>query len=529
MPELEDDRQDAPEAGQYLRVIRERAWIIILAVVVVVGAAVAMSYLATPQYRASAKLLYQTNTLDRALFGSQVFANTDQVRDVETGAELVKIQQVAEAVKEQLGSARSPGALLGMVNVTPSTTTNVLEIDAVSGYPQEAADVANAFAQQFIAFRQNTDRATVASARELVKEQLDSLSPEDAASDYGLMLKEKFESLRILESMQNGGFTLVQGAVPPGRPFSPQFVRNGILALFVGLVLGLGLAFLLNYLDKRVKDVKGLERCFGVPVLASVPAVPGGWNGHDKKPPESVGFVYHPSLLESYRTLRSSLQYFEAGKNITSILVTSGLPREGKTVTAINLALSLALAGNRVIILEADLRRPMVPRYLRVKNDVGLSTVLTGGATPKEALQLVRLEEFVPPEVREHVSEVDGVPLETTLFCLASGPLPPNPAELLSSGRMEKLLRDLSSATKVDYVVIDTPPVLSVADALVVAPQVDAVIVAARVNWTTREDAQEVSDRLRRSGARVIGVVAGGVKTSGGYHRKRGYGYSYSS
>jgi len=141
MPELEDDRQDAPEAGQYLRVIRERAWIIILAVVVVVGAAVAMSYLATPQYRASAKLLYQTNTLDRALFGSQVFANTDQVRDVETGAELVKIQQVAEAVKEQLGSARSPGALLGMVNVTPSTTTNVLEIDAVSEYPQEAADV----------------------------------------------------------------------------------------------------------------------------------------------------------------------------------------------------------------------------------------------------------------------------------------------------------------------------------------------------------------------------------------------------
>jgi receptor protein-tyrosine kinase len=363
----------------------------------------------------------------------------------------------------------------------------------------------------------------------LVKEQLDSLSPEDAESSYGLMLKEKYESLRILESMQNGGFTLVQGAVPPSRAFSPQLVRNGILALFVGLVLGLGLAFLVDYLDKRIKDVKGLERWFGAPVLASVPAVPGGWNGNNdgKKTPESVGFVHHPSLLESYRTLRSSLPYFETGKSITSILVTSGLPREGKTVTAINLALSLALAGNRVIILEADLRRPMVPRYLRVKNAVGLSTVLAGEATPKDALQLVRLEEFVPPEVREHVSEVDGVPLERTLFCLASGPLPPNPAELLSSGRMEKLLRDLNSATMVDYVVIDTPPVLSVADALVVAPQVDAVVVAARVNWTTREDAQEVSDRLGRSGARVIGVVAGGVKASSGYYRKRGYGYSY--
>jgi Mrp family chromosome partitioning ATPase len=164
---------------------------------------------------------------------------------------------------------------------------------------------------------------------------------------------------------------------------------------------------------------------------------------------------------------------------------------------------------------------------LHVRNQVGLSTVLSGRAPAKDALQPVRLDVLVPTEVRDHVREVDGVPLERALYCLASGPLPPNPAELLSSGRMEKLLRELSSATKVDYVVIDTPPVLSVADALVVAPQVDAVIVTARINWTTREDAEEVGDRLRRCGARVIGAVAGGVKAGRGYYRKRGYGYSY--
>ena len=130
MPEPDEQTQQSagPELRDYLRVLRERAWIIILAVLVVVGATLAFSYRATPQYRASATLVYQTNTLDRALFGAQVFADTNQPRDVETGAELVKITPVAEAVKEQLGSARSPGALLSMVNVEPSTSTNVLRI-----------------------------------------------------------------------------------------------------------------------------------------------------------------------------------------------------------------------------------------------------------------------------------------------------------------------------------------------------------------------------------------------------------------
>jgi len=529
MYEPEDHQQEPAELRDYFRVLRERAWVIVLSVVIVVGAALALSFTATPNYRASSKLVYQTNNLDQTLFGAQVFPDSNQLRNVQTGADLVKLDQVAEAVKRQLGSARSTGELLGMVSVTPSTTTNVIQIDAVSVYPQEAADVANAFAQQFVIFRQNTDRATVAAARQLVKDQLDSLSPTDADSSYGLMLKDKYESLRILESMQNGGFALVQSAAPPSSPFSPRPVRNGILALVVGLVVGFGLAFLLDHVDKRIKDVKTLEGSFGVPVLATVPAIGGRWKGrtNGKRSPSPVGFVSHPSLLEPFRALRSSLQYFDVNKSITSILVTSGLPREGKTVTAVNLALSLALAGNRVVIVEADLRRPMVPDYLGVKNEVGLSTVLAGGTVLRDALQLVHLEAFVPGEISERVSEVNGVPLERNLYCLASGPLPPNPAELLSSSRMEKLLKELSLNSRVDYVVIDTAPVLSVADALVIAPQADAVLIATRIGWTTREEAQAVGDQLRRSGARVIGVVASGMKAKRGYYRRRGYTRSY--
>lgn len=530
MRELEDEKQKTADLADHLRVIRERAWIIVLVVVVVVGSALAVSYTSTSQYRASAKLLYKTNSLDRTLFGAQVFADTNDPREVETGADLVKLPQVAEGVKTKLNSSRSTGQLLAMIRVKPSSTTNVIQIDAVSTSPQEAADVANAFAEQFVTIRQNTDRATVAAARDLVKKKLDGLSLADASTEYGLMLKDKYESLEILESMQNGGFTIVQSAVPPSARFSPQPTRDAILALAAGLVLGLLLAFLLDYLDRRLKDVKALESAFGLPVLTAVPAVPGRWRTSSgaERSASPVGFVSNPSLLEPFRTLRSSLQYFNIEKSIKTILITSGLPREGKTVTTVNLALSLALAGNRVIILEADIRRPMVPQYLGLKNEVGLSTVLAAGLTYAEALQVVDLGAFVPEAVRGKASEAKGIPLEGTLYCLASGPLPPNPAELLSSSRMEKLLQAFSATGGINYVVIDTPPILSVADALVIAPMVDAVVIATRVNWTTREEAQEVSNQLRRSGARVIGVVATGVKARSSSYGRRGYrSYGY--
>lgn len=531
MTEAESETQQGAglQLRDYVQVLHDRAWIIILAVVLLVGVALLYSYRATPLYQASAKMVFQTNSLDRTLFGSQVFANTNEPRDVETGAELVKIAQVAEAAKEQLKSPLSPQALTEMVSVTPSTASNLITIDAVSSSAQEAADVANAFATQFILFRKNTDQAIVAAARELVKAQMDSLSPQDASSSYAVMLREKYASLQILESMQTGGFYLVQSATPPELPFSPQPVRNGLLGLFAGLILGLSVAFLLNYFDNRIKDVKGLERCYGLPVLASVPTVGSNWkpskNGDRSA---AVGFASSPPLLESFRALRSSLQYFDnEDRPARSILITSALPREGKTMTSVNLAISLALSGKRVILVEADLRRPMVPSYLGLENKIGLSTILAGRSELTEALQLVKLRSFTP-EIADYESpgERNEGALQRDLYCLSSGPQPPNPAELLGSDRMRQLILQLRPI--MDYVVVDSPPILVVADALVLASLVDAVIVTARINSTTRDEADQASDLLRRSGGRVIGVVAEGVKAKGSYYGARGYGYGSS-
>jgi len=491
MPELEPQTPQGtnPQLRDYLRVLLERAWIVVLAIAVSLGATLFFSYRATPLYQASAKVVFQTNSLDRTLFGSQVFANTNEPRDVETGAALVKITEVAEAVKAELNSPRTLPALLETVNVTPSTTSNVITIDAVSANSQEAADVANSFATQFILFRKETDQAVVAAARELVKAQMDSLSGTDATSDYGVMLKEKYASLQILESMQTGGFHLVQGATPPEAPVSPNMVLNALLALFAGLVLGLAGAFLLNYFDNRIKDVKALERYYGLPVLASIPAIGGKWIPREKggRSSAAVGFATSPPLLESFRALRSSLQFFDNDSQRTNtILITSALPREGKTMTAVNLAISLALSGKRVVLVEADLRRPMVPSYLGLENKTGLSTMLAGKTELTDALQLVKLKAFTPANDAPGQGEADDTSLQRDLYCLSSGPYPPNPAELLGSDRMRQLILQLNPI--MDYVVIDSPPVLVVADALVLAPLVDAVIVTARINSTTRDE-----------------------------------------
>jgi succinoglycan biosynthesis transport protein ExoP len=528
MSDSENRQPEKPQSPDYLRVIRERAWIIILTMVVVVGVTMFLSYRAIPEYQASSSLFFQPNTLDRALFGAQVFPDSNQPRDVETAAKLVKVDQVAQAVKKQLGTPLSTGQLLGMIGVTTSSADNLVQIGATSTDPKLAADVANAFAQQFVLFRQNADRETVAAARQLVKQQLDGLSPTEAAGSYGLMLKDKYESLQILEAMQTGGFKVVQNAAPASSPFSPRPTRSGILALGVGLVVGLGLALLVEYGDKRIRDVNTLERYAGMPVLATVPDVGGRWRWLPGRgdSDRAVGLASDPILLESFRILRSSLKYFgmdEGGRGIKTILVTSGTSGEGKTVTAINLALSLTIAGSRVVLIDADLRHPKLAEHLGLHGDAGLSTVLTEDMRFIDALQPVNVPAFVPEEIRERLAAPQGAAAASALFCLASGPLQPNPSEVLGPDRVEALLADLAADTMIDYVVIDSAPVLSVADALAIAPKVDAVLIAARLNRVTRDEVQRVNEQLSRSGARVIGMVVGGARLKPSTYQKRGY------
>src|SRR5665811_618497 len=239
--DLSADQLETVELGDYLRVIRERKWIIILAVAVVVVAALAVSLLTTPKYRASSQLLYKVSNLDVTLFGSPAFQVRDQSRELQTGAGMVRLNVVAQAVADELGSTRTVEQLLAMVEVRPDAQTNFINVTATSIYSDEAADIANTFARKFVEFRRDADRTAVAEARDLVRNEIDSLTPTEAASPYGTQLRDKLQDLEILVSMQTGGYEIVQEATVPTSPFTPQPIRNGVLALAVGLVLGLSL------------------------------------------------------------------------------------------------------------------------------------------------------------------------------------------------------------------------------------------------------------------------------------------------
>ena len=523
-----DPTAETVSLDTYLRVLRERKWLILTIVLLAVGLTVGASLRMTPQYRATAQVLRDTTALDNTLFGTSVFQLQDPQLELQSGANLVKLDAVAQMVKDDLKSPRSLPSLRAMVTVSTVTAYDLIRISAESPDPAEAAAVANSFARQFINYRRQSDQSTLAAARQEVQGQLDRLSPADLASPSGATLIQKREELGILESMQTGGFTLVQAATAPSSPVSPRPVFNAAFALLASLGAALFLAFALNGFDKRLKTPEALEAEFGMPVLASTPRLGRRWiKRGSRRSQAAVAFTDpSPQFKESFRSLRSNLKYFEFDRKIRTIVLTSGLPEEGKTITTANLAWSLALSGARVLVIEADLRRPMLHHYLGLKDVVGLSTVLAGDHPLEGALQAVptsltswrdRNKDQAPAHSSPPTAHV-----ERSFYCLSSGPIPPNPAELVGSQQMAKLVAHAASIA--DYVLIDTPPVLVVADAVSLFPLVDAVIVCCRVNSTKVDEAREVRKLLERTGAHALGLVAGGVKTSR-RHSRSDYGY----
>ncbi|MCK4300617.1 MAG: polysaccharide biosynthesis tyrosine autokinase, partial [Planctomycetes bacterium] len=263
------------------------------------------------------------------------------------------------------------------------------------------------------------------------------------------VLVERMREVDVTADYARTNVEVVEVADIPKAPIKPKKARTVMLSLFLGLFLGVGLAFFFEYLDDTVKTPEDLEDRVGIPVLGFVPAM-------DTKGVQMDGFSYRgtismveptASVTEAYRNIRTSLFFSAPAEETKALVVTSGGPSDGKTTTATNLALVIAQSGKRVLLLDADFRRPMVHKVFGLESKVGLSTVLVGEATLEEAVQK---------------AEHDGETIEN-LDILAAGPKPPNPAELLDSQSMRKLLEEVRQ--KYDRVIMDSPPVLFVADA----------------------------------------------------------------
>lgn len=300
--------------------------------------------------------------------------------------------------------------------------------------------------------------------------------------------------------IQNNVF-LVDSAVAPADPFKPNASNNMLMALFVGIALAGALAFGLDYLDDTIKTPEDITRKLRIPFLGLVPSV------RSDKQPVLSGPVPH-DFGEAYRALRTSLVFTSGGESTRIITCTSAQPLEGKTTTACNLAMVLAFGGSRVLLIDADMRRPGVHKALKINNTVGLSHLLVGQARVREAIQ--------------RTSDPN--------FCvMTAGRTPPNPSELLSSERMKQLIANLKQGP-FDWVVIDTPPVLAVTDAVILTPLVDGVTFVLGAEMTRRRLAERAVQMLMVSRPKVVGAVLNRVNFDRNkYYYSRYYGYQYKS
>ena len=306
---------------------------------------------------------------------------------------------------------------------------------------------------------------------------------------YRYLLTEH-ESARLTEATIGPYINLLDPASPAFR-VGTTLRQKIVLGVLVGLLLGLGGAFFLEYLDQTIKNAGDVERVTGVPVLGLIPhdpALAGSGNGKRAPIPLVTQMGTDPPAAEAFRALRTNVTFVGAEKPIQFVAVTSPGPGEGKSTTAVNLAVALAQGGQRTLLIDGDLRRPFIHRVFALVQEPGLTNVLVGTAKAREAVR---------PEV------VPG------LDVLPGGPVPPNPSELLGSAAMHALINDLRR--EYHYIIIDTPPTLPVTDASVVASNADAVILVLRSGDTEETAAQRALDQLHRVHARIAGAVLNGV------------------
>ncbi len=328
-------------------------------------------------------------------------------------------------------------------------------------------------------------------------------------------LLQRLKDATVTAGLRATNIHIIDEAAVPSRPVRPNKLRNIQFALVAGLALGVALAFSKEALDNSIKNAQEMEKLTGLPTLAIVPmghssamqragVLTGAAHNGSGRPIVELSVLKKPgaAISEAFRALRTSVLLSSAERPPQVLLITSSQPSEGKTSTSLNLAATLAQKGSRVLLVDADLRRPGLARALDLPNVQGLSGILTGSCEFEEAM----------------LQNVEGLP---SLFLLASGPRPPNPAELLCSMKMEQLLARLRQ--KFDHVVIDSPPVLPVTDATIISTLVDGVIMVVESDATSRAALNRACRVMEHSGGRVLGTVFNKVDV----RRDGYYGYRY--
>ncbi|MGW0161202.1 polysaccharide biosynthesis tyrosine autokinase [Mycobacterium sp. NPDC003323] len=439
----------------YIKILRNRWVTVCVSILVAVLGAVMITLLTTPLYQASTRLFVST-TAGSSLAETYQGNRFSQERVV-SYAELLTGQTLAQRTIDKLGLDMTAADLQENVTANAKLDTVLITVQVLDQSPVAARDIANTLSDEFVAL-----------VRELE-------TPEDG-------------------SIPDSRVVVEQRASIPESPVVPNTLRNLAVGLALGLLAGVGLAILRDTLDNTVKDRETVEEITGTGLVGGIPL------DKERRKQAAIAFDNDNSpIAEAFRKLRTNLQFLAVDNPPRVIVLTSSVPSEGKSTTAINIALALAEAEHSVVLVDGDLRRPTLHKYLNLVGTVGFSTVLSGGASLSEALQKTRFP---------------------GLSVLTSGAIPPNPSELLGSQTAQKMLAEL--AGQFDYVIVDSTPLLAVTDAAILAAGSDGVLIMARYGQTKRDQFSHAVGNLEDVGARLLGAVFTMMPT------KNGSAYSYN-
>jgi Mrp family chromosome partitioning ATPase/capsular polysaccharide biosynthesis protein len=482
---------------RFIETVRAKLGLVLAIVAMTMLVAVIYLLLANKVYEAEAKLLIQpVPATDTSLSGlGLIRESADPTLDVETAAQLVTTPQVAEAAAAELDDGRSAETLLSKVRADPVGQSNIVAVLAEGSTPESASNSANAFAKGVVDVRTDDLHDRIDAILPGLKKQLESMTAGSPAADS---LAQQVIQLESLRAGDDPTFRFETPATPPDGPHWPRPLLTLIAALVLGLALGAAAAFIARVLDPRLKRELQLRENFRLPILARIPHE-GGVSGDLPLRPLAIS----APTLEAYRTLRATLTApGPGGKRPRSFMVTSPSPSDGKTSTALNLASALAAAGARTILIEADLRRPMMAKTMGFTPPHSITSVLRGEVSLTDALTRA-------PGLSENLALLiadrpGGETATAELFGLPSG---------------ERLVEEAQSIA--DCVVVDSPPLTAVIDALPLARNVDSLLIVVRLGKTHLRRIRDLGELLAGNGISPAGFAVVGAA------RPRGIDYYY--
>jgi non-specific protein-tyrosine kinase len=526
---MDDSLSFSDDFRRYFALIWRWWWMIGLATLLAAVTAYLVSQRMTPIYQASTTLLINEASANRTTDYTSILTSERLAR---TYTEMLSKKPVLQAVIDDLGLNLEVKDLLKMISVELVRDTQLIEVKVENPDPVLASDIANRLVGKFAEQTQALQASRYASSKQNLEDQLTRIdeqiqttskqinslgtgteaNPERDRLEAALAqyrqtyasLLQSYEQVRVAEAGSTSNVVQIDPATTPETPIRPRPLRNAALAGAVGLFMAIGIVFLIEALDDTIKGPEDIVRIIGLPVLGLIIR-------YETNEGMLITIAEPRSpVSESFRSVRTNLQFTSVDKPIRTLLITSPSPSDGKTTIAANLGVVIAQNGKRVALIDADLRRPNIHKVFDIPNRMGLSGL------------------FVMPEVN-----LDGSLQKTVtegLYTLPAGDVPPNPAELLGSEKLSEILRLVSE--KADMVIIDSPPIVAVTDSAVLAHRVDGVILVVKPGVTKMAAARQAFEQLNRVGANVVGVILNEVDFAQSryhYYQYKGYYYGYRS